>query len=266
MTGDHVAHAVSERGEVFLIRRESDGALELRVNGVFVMDTVHTSTERLLATRTLDSLHAAVGTAPSAPAPSAPAPVRVLIGGLGLGFTLREILADLRVTRVRVAEIEPAIVEWSRRGLVPDTAAAVEDDRVEIVVADVADTVAEQAPSSLEAILLDVDNGPGFLVYDANAAVYRNDFLSLCRRALSPYGVTAVWSANPSPDLDAAMREVFAVVEELTIPVTLGGHPTTYHLYVGRRGTEAVSAGGNAEAGAEHLPCRMREEPGRASP
>ncbi|MDR7303040.1 spermidine synthase [Haloactinomyces albus] len=230
MDSGRVARAVSERGEIVLTRRSGDGALELRVNGVFVMDTVHTSTERLLATTTLDAYYAA------AHVRSGTAPVRTLIGGLGLGFTLREVLADRRVTRVLVAEIEPALVDWHRRGFVPDTAAAIGDERVELVTGEITDIIAEQVSSSWEAILLDVDNGPGYLVYEANAAVYRRDFLTACHRTLAPHGITAIWSADPAPELDTVMREVFAAVEELTIPVTLGGHPTTYHLYVGRRG------------------------------
>lgn len=230
MDSGWVARAVSERGEVVLSRRSRDGALELRVNGVFVMDTVHTSTERLLATTTLDSYYAAAGARPET------APMRTLIGGLGLGFTLREVLADRRVTRVLVAEIEPAIVDWHRRELIPDTAASTRDERVDLVAGEITGIIAEQASASWEAILLDIDNGPGYLVYAANAAVYRRAFLTACREALSPYGITAIWSSHPSPELDATMREIFTMVEELTIPVTLGRHPTTYHLYVGRRG------------------------------
>ncbi|WP_246195508.1 hypothetical protein [Halopolyspora algeriensis] len=223
-----MARAATERGETVLIRRGDDGALELRVNGVFVMDTVHTATERLLATTTLEAYYASAGVR------AATAPIRVLIGGLGLGFTLQEVLADRRVSRVRVAEIESAIVDWHRRGLIPDTV-AIEDERVELVTGEITELIADQAPSSVEAILLDVDNGPGYLVYTANAAVYSSDFLAVCHETLSPYGVTAIWSADPAPELEAAMRDVFEAVEELTIPVMLGRHSTTYHLYVGRR-------------------------------
>ena len=84
---------MSERGEVVLRRREHDGALELRVNGVFVMDTIETSSERELARATL----AAVDPATDA--------LEVLVGGLGLGFTLAEVLTDPRVARVLVVEI-----------------------------------------------------------------------------------------------------------------------------------------------------------------
>jgi spermidine synthase len=222
MSGDYVAHAISKRGEVFLLRRASDGALELRVNGIFVMDTVHTSTERLLATTTLDTR-------------ALTSDANVLIGGLGLGFTLREVLSDRRVATVHVAEIEPAVVEWHRQGLIPDTVDAFRDSRVHISVADVRNVLAGLPGSSLDVILLDIDNGPGFLVYDTNVAVYRRDFLALCREKVSPHGIVAIWSADASPALAAAMRQVFAHAEVVPIPVILGNTETTYTLFIARR-------------------------------
>src|SRR3954453_10256144 len=94
------ARSAAGRGELVL-RGRYDGALELRANGVFVMDTVETSTERALATRAL-ALHRDPGT--------------VLVAGLGLGFTLRAVLEDDRVQRVTVAEIEDALIGWMRDG------------------------------------------------------------------------------------------------------------------------------------------------------
>jgi spermidine synthase len=221
-TSGAVARAESERGELILRRREDDGALELRVNGVFVMDTVHTYTERLLAAHALDAL--------------SNAPLRVLIGGLGLGFTLREVLADDRVVEAHVVEIEPALVAWHRDGLVPDTAPDFLDRRVRVSVGDVVEVVADLGPEVYEAMLLDIDNGPGYLVYDANTVVYQREFLRSCRDCLQPGGIVAIWSSSASPGLAGTLREVFTGVEERVIPVVLGAHGTTYHLYLGRRG------------------------------
>ncbi len=228
----HVARAVTERGEVVLLRRQRDGALELRVNGVFVMDTVETATERLLARTTLNRLHARWQGRPREP-------LRVLIGGLGLGFTLDEVLRDAAVTEVLVIEIEAALVDWHRDGLIPPTSGAGADPRVRVVVGDVAELIETVPPGSVDALLLDVDNGPGFLVYDANAAVYRAPFLRACRRATTPGGVTAVWSSSPSAELSAVMTAVFDGVEELAVPVLLGARETTYHLFLGRRSDAA---------------------------
>lgn len=224
MALDYVARAGSERGEVVLRRRERDGALELRVNGVFVMDTAETSAEWLLARAALDAARAGRASR-----------LRVLIGGLGLGFTLAEALRDERVIDVIVAEIEPALVEWHRRGLVPDTADALLDSRVRVEVGDVADVVAAQPAGTLDVILLDIDNVPGHLVYDANAAVYRTAFLTTCREVMRVGGVTAIWSAGSSTSLREAFGQVFGHCQELTVPVRLGRRETSYHLFMGRR-------------------------------
>ncbi|MCI2420192.1 hypothetical protein MOQ72_22365 [Saccharopolyspora sp. K220] len=217
---DRVASARTERGEVVLLRR--DGALELRVNGVFVMDTVHTETERLLASATL---RAAVRTDG----------VRVLIGGLGLGFTLREVLADPRVREAHVVEIEPDLLDWHRSGLIPKTATAIQDHRVVFSVGDITEVIGAQPPESFDVLLLDVDNGPDFLVYEANSAIYRSDFLSRCAKVLAPNGTVAIWSADTAPELRAAMHAVFGNCEEIAIPVELGRARTTYHLFLSGR-------------------------------
>ncbi len=154
----------------------------------------------------------------------------MLVGGLGLGFTLAEVLASPRVVSVVVAEIEAAVLEWHGAGLVPGS--PVHDERVTVEVADVRDVVRALAPGAVDLILLDVDNGPGFLVYDDNAAVYGTVFLESCRDALVPGGVLAVWSADHSPDLVEALDSVFGSSVEHALPVTLGTRHTTYHLFL----------------------------------
>ena len=215
----HVAQASTERGEIVLLRR--GGALELRVNGVFVMDTVHTETERLLASRSLASVSGA--------------DLRVLIGGLGLGFTLGEVLADPRVRVAEVAEIEPDLVAWHRQGLVPETEEALRDARTRITVGDVADVLRDRDGGPYDLILLDVDNGPGYLVYERNAAIYGARFLELCRDNLTERGVVAVWSASREAALEQTMTGVFGDCQEVAIPVRLGQRETTYYLYCSAR-------------------------------
>lgn len=220
-----LARHASERGEVVLLRRERDEAVELRVNGVFVMDDVETSSEQLLARATLAALAAPAGRA-----------VDVLVGGLGLGFTLAAVLEDARVGRVVVAEIEPSLVRWHRDGTLDAELAVpspVADSRVRIAMGDVREVVASIPAGSIDLILLDVDNGPGYLVHDANSAVYGEEFLQICRSRCRPRGLTAVWSAAPAPALADAMQRVFGSVDERAVPVTLGRRETTYHLYLG---------------------------------
>jgi spermidine synthase len=232
-----LARSVSERGELVLLRR-ADGALELRVNGAFAMDTAETTSERILATASLDAISAA-----RPPLSSGPGALRVLVGGLGLGFTVAALLDDPRVDDVVVAEIEPDLVRWHRTGVIPRPSrngagraesSLVDDPRVEVDVGDVRTFVDSQTESSFDLVLLDVDNGPGFLLYDANAAIYGSDFLRACAALLRPDGVTAIWSASESADLDSAMQTVFAATERQDIPVVLSRRHTEYHLYLGR--------------------------------
>ncbi|KAA1427354.1 hypothetical protein [Nocardioides antri] len=215
-----LGRAGSARGEIVL-RQRPDGHLELRANGVFVMDTLEHTSERALATEALR--HAGAR------------PLRVLVGGLGLGFTLAAALADDRVTRCTVVEIEPALVGWLRNGTVPHGPAMLADPRVEVVVDDVADVLRSVAASSYDLVLLDVDNGPGYLVHDANAALYAGSGLADARAALADDGMLVVWSASPAPDLEAALREVFGNAEENRYAVPGHGRAGDYFLYSARR-------------------------------
>ncbi|HEY3559921.1 MAG TPA: hypothetical protein VGL05_20770 [Kribbella sp.] len=211
-----VARAVSERGELVLRRRDDDGALELRVNGVFVMDDRETSSEELLASVALEAVEH---------------PDRVLVGGLGLGYTVRALLGDDRLGQVIVAEIEPELVSWMRAGLVPSV---LDDPRVGVVVGDVRSVVAELPDASVDAILLDVDNGPDFLVYNENSAVYTSGFLTTCSRKLRSAGVLTVWSSSASPSLESAVKAVFGSCAVMPVPVELQGRDELYYVYQGR--------------------------------
>jgi spermidine synthase len=215
--------------------RDHDGGLELRVNGVLVMSSTETSSEDLLASLVLEALTARP---PSVTGP--PSRLRVVVGGLGLGVTLARLLTSIAVEDVLVAEIEPDLVAWHLDGTVPPPDAAAEatvlaDQRVRVEVGDVRDVVSRLPAQSVDAIVLDVDNGPGLLVYDANSAVYEEPFLGQCAQALRPAGVLAVWSADEAPDLVRAMRRCFGRVGDLAVPITLGRRQTDYHLLLGHR-------------------------------
>jgi spermidine synthase len=217
-----IARAESERGELVLRERRSEGApsvLELRANGVFVMDTLETSTERALASAALELVAE---------------PRAVVVAGLGLGYTMHEVLADSRVEKCAVVEIEQALVDWMRSGTVPHGPGLLADERVTVVVADVAVALAEARPAAYDLILLDVDNGPGYLVHEANAALYRAPFLAHARAALRPGGALVVWSADPAPELEAALREVFEQAEARAYDVLLQDRDEQYWLYVAR--------------------------------
>ena len=222
-----VARAESERGEVVLRERHDPDrpdlapvALELRVNGVFVMDTLETSTEKELARIALT--HVAD-------------PRTVLVGGLGLGFTAHEVLGDHRVERVVVVEIEDALARWMRDGTIPHGPGFLADERLTVITADIRVAIDEATRDAYDLVLLDVDNGPGFLVYDDNAAVYQEPFLARVRDLLRPGGALVVWSAAESAPLAAAMERVFGSVRGLPYEVELQGRDERYWLYLATR-------------------------------
>jgi spermidine synthase len=216
-----VARAESERGELVLRRRVEEhtaDALELRVNGVFVMDTRETSSEIELAAAALELVED---------------PRDVVVAGLGLGFTTQRVLVDRRVERVMVVELEPALVGWMRDGTIPHGPSVLADKRVHVVGADIVMAVAE-ATSAYDLVLLDVDNGPGYLVHDTNSAIYERDFIARTQRILNPGGALVVWSANPAPELAALMEKVFGNCTEHRYDVLLQERQEEYLLYLSR--------------------------------
>jgi len=141
-----------------------------------------------------------------------PAP-RLLIGGYGMGFTLRAVLARLgKDARIVVAELVPGIIEWARGPMAELADDCLEDPRVELRIEDVA--LAIQA-GGYDGVLLDVDNGPDGLTREANDGLYSVSGLSRLRAALRPGGVAAIWSAAPDTAFTARLKQAgFAVEEE----------------------------------------------------
>jgi spermidine synthase len=213
-----LARAATPHGEVVLRRRGP--VLELVVDGAFAMDTVDTTTEVALAERAL-ARH--------------PSPRRVLVGGLGLGVTTRAVLADRRVLRADVVELAAPLVAWARAGLV-DELTGLEGDRCALHVADVLDVLTGRGGprGPWDVVLLDVDNGPDFLVHTSNAPLYAPPALTAARSALAPGGLLVVWSSHVAPSLMAALREVARDdddVREDVVEVEREGRALRYALY-----------------------------------
>ncbi|MFG2310105.1 spermidine synthase [Streptomyces sp. NPDC048566] len=204
-------------GEVVL--RRHGALLQIIANGCFLMDTSDGRSERLLVDAARDALD-------GRPEPS------VLIGGLGVGFSLAHAAADDRWGRITVVERERAIIDWHREGpLAEVSAAALADPRTEIVEGDLVARLREIS-DTFDALCLDIDNGPDWTVTEDNANLYSKAGLASCARALRPGGVLAVWSAQPSPEFEGTLRNAgFQQVRTEEIPVARGV-PDVVHLAV----------------------------------
>jgi spermidine synthase len=139
----------------------------------------------------------------------------MLIGGLGMGFTLRAALAELPATaKITVAELMPAVVTWARGPMAAIFGTCLDDPRVTIKVSDVGKLI-KAGKAGYDAILLDVDNGPDGLTVETNDALYSNAGLKAARAALRPGGVLAVWASAPDRAFTQRLgRAGFSVEEE----------------------------------------------------
>jgi spermidine synthase len=141
---------------------------------------------------------------------------RILIGGLGMGFTLRAALAALGAeARITVAELVPAVVAWARGPMAEIYGNCLTDPRVSIRESDVSRLIS--AGRSLDAILLDVDNGPGGLARESNDALYGPEGLGAARAALRAGGILAIWSSGPDPDFARRVRASGFDVDEVRV-------------------------------------------------
>ncbi|MGO8996225.1 MAG: spermidine synthase [Polyangiaceae bacterium] len=151
-------------------------------------------------------------------------PRTVLVGGLGLGYTVRAVLdrvsSDAEVT---ILELVPELVDWNRRhlGVLADHPLA--DPRCRVVVGDVLDTL-KQSPAAFDVILLDVDNGPRALAQPKNQRLYGEWGVRACLAALRPGGVLAVWSAGPSARYQRNLERHAAEVEVLSVSARIGSN------------------------------------------
>ena len=190
--------------ELRLFRHDRDFMIVLDRNEL--MSTRMRGSEEALATMTLERL-------------SAPAP-RLLVGGYGMGFTLRAALAAHPRARVTVAELVPEIIEWARGPMAELTAGCLDDPRVALRMGDVAaeiDDAADGTTGQYDAILLDVDNGPNALVHERNRRLYSFAGLRAAKTALAPGGVLAIWSAARDPAFTRRLEKAGFAVEEVEV-------------------------------------------------
>ncbi|RDJ22902.1 hypothetical protein DWF00_05930 [Bosea caraganae] len=207
-------------GELRLKQRGSEFSIMLGTNEL--MNSRLSGSEEALATLVRERLS------------ERPKP-RILIGGLGMGFTLRAALAAWGTdARIEIAELMPAVVAWARGPMAVVFGDCLDDPRVTITVADVAGVI-RAAPGAYDAVLLDVDNGPEAMTIAANDALYDDGGLGQAKAALRPGGILAVWSQGPDRRFTQRLRRAGFAVEEVMVRANKGRSGARHVIWLARR-------------------------------
>ncbi|MDR6127873.1 spermidine synthase [Sphingomonas sp. SORGH_AS802] len=211
--------AVPGGEDLRLFRRGDDYMIVLDRNEL--MNSRMSGSEEALATMTCERL-------------DSPAP-RLLIGGYGMGFTLRAALGVLPAdARVTVAELVPEIIAWARGPMAALTAGGLDDPRVHLAMGDVARAI-EIARSDYDAILLDVDNGPDGLTRAGNDGLYSARGLASAKLALKPGGILAVWSAAPDTAFARRLRNAGFDTDEVAVRARSNGKGARHVIWFARK-------------------------------
>jgi len=212
-----VATATAPEGEELrLMRRGEDFMIVLDRNEL--MNSRMSGSEEALATMTAERL-------------AGRAAQHWLIGGYGMGFTLRAALGALGPgARVTVAELVPEIIDWARGPMIELAAGCLDDPRVTVVLADVAELIGK-GRAAYDAIVLDVDNGPDGLVRADNGRLYTTRGLAAAKAALKPGGVLAVWSAAKDPKFAARLHQAGFAVEEVGVRARSNGKGARHTIW-----------------------------------
>ena len=207
-------------GDLRLMRRGAEFSILL--GPIELMNSRLSGSEEALAVRTCERLRGR----------SRPT---VLIGGLGMGFTLRAALASLAAdAAIVVAELVPAVVGWARGPMAALFDGCLDDPRVTVVERDVAALIGAGA-AAYDAILLDVDNGPAGQTLERNDRLYGAHGLDAARRALRPGGFLSVWSVDPNESFVARMRKAGFAVDEIRMRARAGKGGARHVVWIGRR-------------------------------
>ncbi|AZG77205.1 spermidine synthase [Methylocystis rosea] len=207
-------------GELRLKRRGAEFSIML--GDIELMNSRLSGSEEALATLSCERIQAR------------PQP-RLLIGGLGMGFTLRAALTVLGAkARIVVAELVPAVVAWARGPMAEVFGASLTDPRVSIEEGDVGRLI-RSGRATYDAILLDVDNGPEGLTREANDGLYDIEGLRAARKALRHNGVLAVWSSGPDRNFTSRLRKAGFRVDEVKVRANGGRGGARHVIWIATR-------------------------------
>lgn len=201
---------------------EHDGSFCIRVNGQQLMHSSVSTSEVLLGTLGCEKLGRVKGGAP-----------RVLIGGLGLGFTLKAVLAAVGPkAKVDVGELFPEIVAWNRTFLAGLNGKLLDDPRVTVIEKDVRSLIQRATHAPYDALMLDIDNGTTAMVKTENFALYSEGGMKLIAAAVKPGGRAVVWSACPDPIIEKRLTKAGFTVQAVPAKLYENAKRFAYMLYV----------------------------------
>ena len=200
---------------------EHDGSFCIRVNGQQLMHSAVTTSEVQLGTLGCER-HAGIKVG-----------VRVLIGGLGLGFTLKSVLQKIgRNDTVHVAELFPEIVTWNRTFLTGLNGKLLADPRVKIIEEDVKAVLSRAKREPYDVIILDIDNGTTAMVKNENHELYQQRGMEVIAQALKPGGRATVWSACPDPAIEKRLKRADFEVQAIPAKLYATAKRSAYMIYV----------------------------------
>ena len=214
-----------------MVLRQHDCDFSIKINGQELMNSRQHESEMELAR--LGCAHLAGHKAPC-----------ILIGGLGLGYTLRQALDMLSPTaNVVVSELLSEVIDWNREFFGELNGHALEDQRVDLKTGDVVELIS-RSESKYDAILLDIDNGPGAMTDSGNQRLYGHEGIRACRRALRKQGCLAMWSSEPSKRFEQLLMKCNFHVRRYRVPAYKGSKSQSRFVWVAAEDKTILPPGG----------------------
>lgn len=220
-----LAQTITPDGARFSLH-EHDGQHYLKLNGRNLMSTDSITSELVLADLSCTGLHGRADT-------------QVIIGGLGLGFSLKRVLELVgKHALVQVAELLPEVVAWNRQFLRNVNGRLLDEPRVDVITGDVFEVIKHSRPDQYDAILLDVDNGPTSLVQKKNSRLYDRRGFGMLKRSLKSNGKLAFWSACPEPAFAQSLTRAGFTVQSVPAKAHERAKRFAHMIYVAEKTTE----------------------------
>ncbi|AFM40420.1 spermidine synthase [Desulfosporosinus acidiphilus SJ4] len=208
-----IERCITQRGELQLQKRNQD--YEIISNGVFLMSTYNGDSERKLVSMALKF---------------SSNPQKVLVAGLGVGYSLQEMLDETEVKEVVVLELEAKIIEWNYNYFSPLMGNYLKDSRIRIIQQDLL-TWLDSAEDKFDTVCIDIDNGPEWTVMESNCRLYTEKGLYSLSKILNPYGVVSFWSSSSSVNFHNRLKQYFCNVKEYQVQ-SMRGAPD--YIYLGQ--------------------------------